>query len=500
MLRRSTLILIATLLIIAPASAVTRRVPDAYPTIQGGIVAAGGGDTVLVAAGTYMGAGNRDIDFLGKAIVVRSESGAGSTIIDCQGSPAAAHRGFFFHSGETNASILEGFTIQNGYVGGPLNGGGIECEFASPTIRACIVRDCTVAEFGQDGGGICCRTSAARIEDCVILHNFASYGGGIACRGDLSVTILRCTVTGNSANYGGGIDSGTLGGPRIVDCVVSGNQALGGGLGNPTGGGLLLAGPAVAENCVVSGNLSGRGGGVYCQSNSPLIDGCTIVANRADDGDGGGVYAMDTSTLIRRTILWDNCAAGAGNDIDAGPGGSVSFGCCIVDPSGIAQSGGVLHDLGDNLASDPQLCGPISCLSAPTPVGDFSVHRASAALPEANPCAEWIGALRVGCPAADVADDGRIHDAFLFEMSPNPATDRLAYRFDLPRGGAVRLSLVDASGRRVREVLTAELPAGPHAGGVDLRGGAGEDLRSGVYFLRLDAPGGGAQRQFVITR
>lgn len=72
------LLVLAPLLLsgaVPDAGAATIRVPDHQPTIQAGIDAAMNGDTVLVADGLWIGEGNRDLDFGGKAIVVRSQSG-----------------------------------------------------------------------------------------------------------------------------------------------------------------------------------------------------------------------------------------------------------------------------------------------------------------------------------------------------------------------------------------------------------------------------------------
>ena len=86
------------------------RVPSEHATIQLGVNAAGEGDTVLVAPGVYTGVGNRDIDFGGVDLVLLSEEGSSETAIDCQ----ASGRAFFLHSGETLASVIEGFTIADG--------------------------------------------------------------------------------------------------------------------------------------------------------------------------------------------------------------------------------------------------------------------------------------------------------------------------------------------------------------------------------------------------
>lgn len=75
-MRSGLCIWFAVLILSAPGYAATIRVPADQPTIQAGINAANAGDSVVVAPGTYTGAGNKSLNTKGKAIVLRSESGA----------------------------------------------------------------------------------------------------------------------------------------------------------------------------------------------------------------------------------------------------------------------------------------------------------------------------------------------------------------------------------------------------------------------------------------
>ena len=163
-----------------------------FDAIQESIDAADDGDTVLVLDGTYTGDGNRDLDFGGRSITVRSQNGPDTCIIDCQASEADPHRGFDFHSGETAGAVLEGITIRNGY---ETVGGAIRCiDNSSPTIT-----DCTVMEnmANQYGSGIHCQNgSSPTIADCVITANA---GDGIFCF-DGNPTITDCTITGNAGS------------------------------------------------------------------------------------------------------------------------------------------------------------------------------------------------------------------------------------------------------------------------------------------------------------
>jgi hypothetical protein len=115
-----------------------RNVPSQYPTIQAAINACTDFDTVVVADGTYSGPGNCELDFHGKSIIVRSANGPSNCIIDGQSSK----RGFYFHSNETRASVVNGFTITRCYDGGwdaTVVGSAISCYGSNPTITNSII-------------------------------------------------------------------------------------------------------------------------------------------------------------------------------------------------------------------------------------------------------------------------------------------------------------------------------------------------------------------------
>ncbi len=298
-----------------------------YGTIQKGIDAASDGDIVIVADGVYEGAGNTNLDLGGKAVILKSENGAESCVIDCMSMQDT--RGLHFHSGEGPDTILDGFTITHGNAD---NGGGILCENSSaPTI----VNSRIVGNRAEEkGGGIQCYSSSPRIANNEIMENSAKIGAGVSCDDSSSPVIENNVFAKNSGEEsGGGINCSSSSAPIIAGNTLKANSAdFGGGIssrnafpqitcnfirenraeansGDRGGGGIYCDGPASPEiaNNVISRNQSViPGGGIFCLSASPGIINNTIIEN-SSAGMGGGIYCRENANpTVSNTILWDD--------------------------------------------------------------------------------------------------------------------------------------------------------------------------------------------------
>jgi hypothetical protein len=78
---------------------------------------------------------------------------------------------------------------------------------------------------------------------------------------------------------------------------------------------------------------------------------------------------------------------------------------------------------------------------------------------------------------------------------PNPFRSETAIRFALPQAARVQVRLYDVSGRLVRTLVDAQLPAGDHSAMVRADG-----LHPGVYWARLQAGSVAATRRVVLMR
>ncbi|HTE06256.1 MAG TPA: hypothetical protein VK824_08675, partial [Planctomycetota bacterium] len=165
------------LMLTGGASAGTIHVPGDALTIQGAIVMATSGDTILVAPGAYV----EEIDLLGKQLVIEGTGGAAVTTIDANGQG----RTVTVNTGEPAGTRLAGFTITGG-TGGIVNLGE-------------LTSNC--------GGGLYVGSGAhLDLSDCMVTGNSVgssgnSVGGGMAAH-QSTVTVTGCTFSGNTGQRG----------------------------------------------------------------------------------------------------------------------------------------------------------------------------------------------------------------------------------------------------------------------------------------------------------
>ena len=264
-------------------------------------------NVVLVAPGTYSGSLNRELDFGGVDIRLRSSGGAMQTIVDLEGSG----RFLSLTRGETLSSSLEGFTIRNGYK--PSNGTAVHLVGASLTIKDCVFennRSGRVAVYDHGGW-----TETLPVDAESTAAVFVS-GAPVRITG----TVFRGNSSAQSMFVGGLANAGAL--------IIAGADG------------------SIVEGCGFLGNSGVGAGAVAVYGADAVFRGCSFIRN-ASLVDGGALSASQMwnsldSAMDGCVISLDNClllgnkAFGDYSDILLGPG-------CDATMKHITATGGTAH-------------------------------------------------------------------------------------------------------------------------------------------------------------
>ncbi|NPV09842.1 MAG: DUF1565 domain-containing protein [Anaerolineae bacterium] len=273
-------------------------------TLAAALATATGGDTIYVAEGTYVGAGDQAVVTLAKSLTlyggwdgsptgppVRDPS-ARPTILDGEG----ARRVVQVTAG---TSTLEGFTITRGYSSS--SGGGIYAIEAGINLRGNRITDNV---SGHDGGALFISRGSAQIVGNDISGNSATWAAGLRLINDVDVSVIGNRIHDNQATISGGAMEIACCGrvtAFIAANVISDND--GGSLG---GGVLVESTSATLQNNILARNQATRGSNVYAEG-STEFPASVAMTNNTLVGSGAGsegiwVDAYVTAVLVNNLI------------------------------------------------------------------------------------------------------------------------------------------------------------------------------------------------------
>jgi outer membrane protein assembly factor BamB len=411
----------------------TLNVPTGHLSIQRAIEASIPGDVIVVAPGIY----HERLDFLGRAVEVRSTGGPEVTTIDGDGMSTVVA----FRSKETRASVLRGFTVRNG-LASPW-GGGIVVGSASPTVVGNVI---TGNRSYGGGVGITVNGGAPAIVGNQVRANRSignqyafTGGGGIKIDADSGAEVRGNLIEDNFAGAAGGLSAVSDGPMTITENVIRRNTA------EAMAGGVLLHGAGIlfAQNIVVDN---------------------TLVAS-----DGVGGVAAGGGTLLFNTIA-GNVSPGASGvavagalkgNVITGPPGRPVVEC--ADPShwtfedNLVYSGDAQPSVGcedDSLSADPRFVNPAA--------GDYRLGRES-------PAIDGGGTTPPQLPRVDAGGSPRVVDG---NGDGVAVVDMGAYEAASPTAGVVHAGFHPLTPARLLDTR-----AGLGAPGQRLGGGTALDLQ-----------------------
>ena len=232
-------------------------------------------------------------------------------------------------SNTSNATILDGFTIEDGYADVFSNnnndGGGIYAFGSQAVFANLIIQDNYASD---DGGGIYTRDGLNQFINVSFVDNSARYNGG-GLFSD-STSILRHIVFNNNTannggaiyndknliveagafvnniaqNNGGSIVTGFSASLNLTDTVFRFNQAT-------TAGGAIYNydtdSDSTIVNSIFNANTSKFGGAIYNRNSNAVGTNLTFANNQAESG--AAVYSTGNSSdkpTYRNSIFWNN--------------------------------------------------------------------------------------------------------------------------------------------------------------------------------------------------
>ena len=426
------------------------NVPADYPRISLALAYSAIGDTVLVAPGVYRDYASVYGRVLGSWFLTTGDTSyISSTVI--QGYQEGIGVSFYGSPLEYPNAVLSGFTIANFQI-------GVYCEYnTSPEISNCVIKNIGYREaglgVGSAGGG------SPVLKNVVLTHfSVGEYAEGVRLSG------------GNPV-----LENVEI---RFIDTNMN----------------------AIGISCSRNTHATLKNVSIF-----QVVD----YIDEVHSFMGTGIWFNDGTISIQNSIV-SQCAYGiesSGGTIEishSNIGGNFQENFRGLDPSiGLltqVNANGDSCDAYFNISTDPQFVND----DKPSRVENRYVSRANLHLRPTSPCINT--GTPVGAPLFDL--EGNPRDALpdmgayeyvspeaveetvpqelaLLASYPNPFNAAATISFELPEPGLAVLAVYNVSGQKVRELAAAWFEAGPHSAVWDGCDDAGNQVSSGLYFMRL---------------
>jgi PKD repeat protein len=322
---------------------------EEYPfqTIQKAVDESSENDTIYVYDGTFV----EFIDLGVKNLVIQSISGQENTYIDGQNLNTKVIQ---ITGGQTNLTIIDGFTIMNGNNSG--NGGGIQIVNSSPVIKNCYITD----NNGSNGGGISIESNSSPVLENLLISGNSSIsgnGGGLYVHTS-SPQFDNCSIESNSAVKGGGLFlNSTLTELGAINFYNNAASSMGGGLFIDSGSSIEIS------HCEFAGNSGNSGAAIYNNLSNCTAAFCTFYENTGVEGVGVYNNSVMGDFYVENCIFRNNYIT---NSLFFQCENNINYNCLDTSYSGEG-----------NIVLDPQFIDPMNY--------DFDLQNTSPCIDAGNP-------------------------------------------------------------------------------------------------------------------
>ncbi|HCE42838.1 MAG TPA: hypothetical protein DET40_04770 [Lentisphaeria bacterium] len=288
-------------------------------------------NVVLLEEGIYTGSLNRNLDFEGHNIKLRSIKGAATTIIDSEG--ADNERFLKLGNGEDSSSWLDGFTIRNSRYSSSSNGSAIGYLVTLSSTSAGAGGQYFLA--GQLNGKNCFKHESREY----YLYWIPDYGGywmisyGSMYTFDNGMPEYYVYSSSDTPPLTGWYGYYYYGSPPTLSALYDNHGAV-----------LHLKNSSLTvRNCIFEGSVSGgRGGAAYAENSSPIFENCVFRRNTAQDS-GGAFLISGGAADFKRCLFEGNTTPKYGGAVSLSGIGQANFENCLFIHNKAAADAGAVY-------------------------------------------------------------------------------------------------------------------------------------------------------------